>query len=420
MTDEAALLAAIGANPDDDTVRLALADFYDEHDRAQEAELIRVQVELEPVRDKYEIPRAAELHQREEELARLVFRRDWEWLDALVGRSGIGVDYRRGLPDALLLPARWFVEHGAVLRTRFPTLRRLVVFRLNGWGPRFAASPHLKGIRELELPCWYADADAEALASSPHLSDLEVLHYWRGRGHNDDVQIRTLARSPSWPRLRKLRVMLGYPEDRELVNVAAGRPIGEAYNPTDDDLFPFAADFDHLFFVGKLPDGTQFFAFDYGACYHDSRRAPSTEPFIMTTQLFDPAGNPTTTQDVVFPPELIYPTAEEMGNFALSDTRDAERRQERERLLRERFGWRPAFIRVKEFSLDGFQPFWDESSYLRGYSGADHPDDDLRTDYHGPLGGTSAVYWRATGAEFNFSCGDVVWLCDKSGQVRAT
>jgi uncharacterized protein (TIGR02996 family) len=46
MNDEAALLAAIVANPDEDTPRLVLADWYQENDQAERAEFIRVQVEL--------------------------------------------------------------------------------------------------------------------------------------------------------------------------------------------------------------------------------------------------------------------------------------------------------------------------------------------------------------------------------------
>lgn len=44
MSDEAALLRAIGAHPDEDTPRLMYADWLDEHGRAERAEYIRVQV----------------------------------------------------------------------------------------------------------------------------------------------------------------------------------------------------------------------------------------------------------------------------------------------------------------------------------------------------------------------------------------
>lgn len=46
MSDEPALLAAICADPGDDTPRLVYADWLDEHDRHLQAELLRVQIEL--------------------------------------------------------------------------------------------------------------------------------------------------------------------------------------------------------------------------------------------------------------------------------------------------------------------------------------------------------------------------------------
>jgi uncharacterized protein (TIGR02996 family) len=45
-TEERALLAAILAEPDDDTVRLAYADWLDENGRGERGEFIRVQVEV--------------------------------------------------------------------------------------------------------------------------------------------------------------------------------------------------------------------------------------------------------------------------------------------------------------------------------------------------------------------------------------
>ena len=43
--DESALLAAISADPADDTARLVYADWLDEHAQPARAEFIRVQVE---------------------------------------------------------------------------------------------------------------------------------------------------------------------------------------------------------------------------------------------------------------------------------------------------------------------------------------------------------------------------------------
>ena len=80
-----AFLKAIAADLSDDTRRLAFADWLDEHTDPGRAEFIRVQCALEPIRDQYEIDRAAELHEREYKLQGEhrekwlgKMRRDWD------------------------------------------------------------------------------------------------------------------------------------------------------------------------------------------------------------------------------------------------------------------------------------------------------------------------------------------------------
>lgn len=60
MTEEAALLAAILTHPEDDTPRLVYADWLDEHEQPERAELIRVQCERAKLPEKdvrFECPR---------------------------------------------------------------------------------------------------------------------------------------------------------------------------------------------------------------------------------------------------------------------------------------------------------------------------------------------------------------------------
>src|SRR5262245_35217759 len=72
MSDEEALLAAIAAHPEEDTPRLAYADWLDEHDQPIRAEFIRVQVEVTRVET---LPRI-DLNQHV-----ALFRRQQELLD---------------------------------------------------------------------------------------------------------------------------------------------------------------------------------------------------------------------------------------------------------------------------------------------------------------------------------------------------
>src|SRR5262245_65743596 len=99
MNVREALIQAIAQNLYDDAPRLVFADWLEDHGEPDRAELIRVQVELEPMRDQYEVPRAAELHQREDKLGK-----DKTWLGDLPEgwddwQTGVPVELRRGFPD---------------------------------------------------------------------------------------------------------------------------------------------------------------------------------------------------------------------------------------------------------------------------------------------------------------------------------
>ncbi len=110
MTDEHALLAAIAANPDDDTVRLAYADFLDEQggdSNVARAEFIRIHIRLVRQRD------------AEAEAELLRFRLDqlqqqWNqvWLKDMPEGLTMLSDYRRG-----------FVSRASALASAFPPSR---------------------------------------------------------------------------------------------------------------------------------------------------------------------------------------------------------------------------------------------------------------------------------------------------------
>jgi uncharacterized protein (TIGR02996 family) len=157
MNEEAVFRAVIAAQPDDNTLRLVFADWLDEHDCAEEAELIRI-------RDLFVV-------------------HDVTWHD-------VGVVLCHGFVTELRLPVQWFLVHGAAIRARYHMLQRLAVFSLDGWselwGKHLAACEHLYGLRELDLGC-FSDAGAEALARSPHLAHLEALTYWYVNQWSDDA-----------------------------------------------------------------------------------------------------------------------------------------------------------------------------------------------------------------------------------------
>jgi uncharacterized protein (TIGR02996 family) len=112
MNARETFLRAIADNPAADGARLVFADWLDDHGEHDRAELIRVQVELEPFRDRYGGRRATELRQRERHL-----RQGHPWLwdmpEGWDGRhTGLSLRFRRGLPDLLRGPARSFTQFG--------------------------------------------------------------------------------------------------------------------------------------------------------------------------------------------------------------------------------------------------------------------------------------------------------------------
>ena len=175
MNEHDTFVHAIAANLNDDTPRLAFANWLDKHGDHKHAEFIRVQCELEPIRDQYEIARSTELHKRESEL---LSAHQKVWLGRMPKgwdhwSTGVFIEFRRGFPDTLALPVRTFLQFGAAIRKCHPTIRRAVLFRVNGYGERLAACVALEGLSELELACWYSVEDARAIALSEHLKQLQ-------------------------------------------------------------------------------------------------------------------------------------------------------------------------------------------------------------------------------------------------------
>src|SRR5688572_22800889 len=103
MTDETAILAAIAAHPDEDTPRLAYADWLDEHDRHARAEFVRVQVEIARVETlpRVILNRYVDVFRRSQEL--IDTRRD-ELLGPLASLPNTArAEFRRGFVSELTL-----------------------------------------------------------------------------------------------------------------------------------------------------------------------------------------------------------------------------------------------------------------------------------------------------------------------------
>ncbi len=124
MSDEAALLAAIYANPDDDTPRLVYADWLDEHGDPARAEFIRVQIRLE-VAQEWNAERRR-LQARESELFD-AHREEWTAHLGPFDPEKIKVSFDRGFLDRLTCEETTASEL-EILR-RVPGLRWLLLDR---------------------------------------------------------------------------------------------------------------------------------------------------------------------------------------------------------------------------------------------------------------------------------------------------
>lgn len=417
MNIREAFIRTIAENLDDDTPRLVFADWLEDHDEPDRAEFIRVQVELEPMRDQYEVPRAAELHQREDKI-----RKDRTWLGDMPERwddseMGVSVEFRRGFPDLLLCPARSFLQFGQAIRDRHPTIRRVVIHCLNGWGERLAACDGLEGLAELELACWYADEDMQALAASPHLAGLRVLVLWLGRqgdvGADADL-CRLAARAKAWPNLRKLVLLDPAGENEEGIkrlaasaNRSARRKIAR-YERGYPGLFPLDSSFYYDFPVaGRLPNGLAAVAqFDLSP----ADRHRDAIPTRLAVRTFNAAGAPTG--------EVIHvPLSPELANVKLGDAKNWDGRYTQH--LREAMGFEPGFIRVQAYALgDDFGPRRGHYDNWDLCGAADDPE--TPTDVNGdpdPTGFGGRIYDYVRNVEF--VVGYDAWA-DKRGQVHST
>ena len=406
MTEREAFLRGIAADLYDDTPRLAFADYLDERGEHDRAEFIRMQVELEPIRDKYEVPHAAELHARERELGK-----EAEWLGVMPAKwgdwdLGAGIEFRRGFPDSLALSAKTFLDIGSAVRAAHPTIRRVVIHCLNGWGERLAACDALHGLAELELACWYSDDDMKALAASPHLSELRVLALWLNRrieGTTDANLCRLAVKGKAWPKLRELTLFDPEGESEKAIkklataaNRSAKRKLAR-YERGYPELFPINEQFYYATrTAGRLPDGR--------AAVVERDRNPS----VLLVRTFGSDGAPTGE-------EIRVPLPHGLAVAVGTDNWDGKYTQ----VACDALGFEPGFIRVKENALgDDFGPWRGHENDWERCGLVDNPEEP--TGYHGhpsPNGIGGEIAWVVRGGEFVVA--SHAWA-DKTGRVHST
>jgi uncharacterized protein (TIGR02996 family) len=257
MDDGSALLAAIAAHPEEDTPRLAYADWLDEHGFPVRAEFIRIQIEIKKYAhlpskqqqgyaDLYRRQNAIKTYHRRELLGPLGDEfTAAEWNHDVI--------FDRGFLAELTLDAEQFFRHTDSIAAMKP-LPDIAVYVELGWHmpASFLREPHIElmtalhmvplhdpsemnidwdpgfdrkwsRLRELNLGgCGIGDLGLRGIAESPRYPVLTKLDL-SGNEISDDG-VRLLVDSPLWPRLRKL-VLRGNPLSdvaAELLADAAG------------------------------------------------------------------------------------------------------------------------------------------------------------------------------------------------------
>lgn len=266
MSDREALLAAILANPDEDTPRLMFADWLDEHGDSPRAEFIRVQCELaRQFAAEADLPDAlgasalggfGRAHDARGRIALLTRESELlgdhgdEWREGLpkyadnaATRRDVG--FRRGFVGHVTVPIGRFTKSPAALwenhpvesillryagghdRRKIPNCRPLAALRdlelIDGDGDRgtlapFAECPHLSELRTLGLGYLeMTDDGATALERSPYLKPSVLELDCRELG---EFAFSNLLSSPFASRLRRLRPLRVGPWGPEAVALA--------------------------------------------------------------------------------------------------------------------------------------------------------------------------------------------------------
>jgi uncharacterized protein (TIGR02996 family) len=183
MSDRDALLAAILADPADDTARLVFADCLTENGEGDRGEFIRVEVELArtpPLTEDDERRRKVLLTRRDE----LFKQHSRAWLEPFVPHAR-DVKFERGFVQSLEVPGNLFLQHAGRWFALTP-LTRVKFTR----GSVFDVATNGN-------PSW-----VEALFVSPYITRLETLDLTACLVHGTGV--RHLAAAPPLPRLRDL------------------------------------------------------------------------------------------------------------------------------------------------------------------------------------------------------------------------
>lgn len=333
MNDETALLRAIAAHPDEDTPRLAFADYIEERGRAERAAFIRGQIELARLNE--DSPHRREVAFRCRQLLD-AYEEDW-----LEPRAAFSFDWNwsRGFVDTFITSPPDLEEQDAALFRTNP-FRRVWVWELDGSADGLELIPRDNQITALDLIGNNLNVtQLRKLARMTHFPHLREL----GLMFNDlrDSTVAMLCGEPFFQKLQLLRLGANpFSESgRDRLREHFGARVTFVHDREPERLYTLLDDYLR---VGWGNDFTQFYM------HPDEHR--------QRVAVFDHAGNWLRTEERDVPqPVGANSTRREVNRVAARDTWLAE------------LGYRSAPIKVKRFRLAdgiGIYPFnWWADAY---------------------------------------------------------
>jgi uncharacterized protein (TIGR02996 family) len=224
--DQKQLLAAILADPDEDTPRLVYADWLEEHDDPARAEFIRVQCRLAGRLRREAVPATDPDRQREFQLQNQLGER---WLAEMPAIRGVRwTGFWRGFPGVSVVSATtltraakgWAVPvemaaltglnvSGARALAGSETFDRLRVLVIERYSTRREGekplrtlfhAPRARSLRRLHLGSGIGETGIVAVTESPHLTGLEWLTV--GSGEMTDAAAEAVLAAPALKALR--------------------------------------------------------------------------------------------------------------------------------------------------------------------------------------------------------------------------
>jgi uncharacterized protein (TIGR02996 family) len=221
MTDHDALLAAICNEPEEDTPRLALADWLDENGEPERAAFVRAQIELArtPPWEPFAVLcrwRQRDWHTGEPFRPSLPPVDGWhvEWHEEAFHR---GLGWRLNVRSLVA----WDQTERAILgRAPVGAMHLWSAATLDDWR-HFAASPIMRNLREVHLVASPIEP-LRALRESPHPPPVADLYFERASGAGIAFVVEELLASPLARTLRGLHFHMGYASLEDLVETISG------------------------------------------------------------------------------------------------------------------------------------------------------------------------------------------------------